>query len=429
MWHYRETLHFNMRRFRIKPNKAILLVLALLAACSSTSSSLDDNETTSSPTPSGVETTDLTTTSTSSTIPTSPLSTDIRITSTGELAPPTNCQIPSSSNQRENLYLVMSAGFPRPVSPETFQSANILVIPISTADFSFSDEDLAFAEIGVQKAFEFWTSVSYGQAELDYAVLPKKHWPQLPQVASELGFPRRTNTSDFAELANVAFDLVKASFDVSPFDNFFFALPKDSLFLSGQGIKLRNSTLSKNGIEQTGTMVGGEYLQLWEITAHELGHSWLRLWDLYKFDTLEKFMGIWEIMGGSFDAGKEPTAWSRWLSGWIADGQIRCIDNTGDSFHFIEAIENASTLPKATVIRKSQTSVVVIESRRNLGYDTAGPATIVYTVDSEKSAMEGVYRLNATLTSVGQTAKVGSLTVTLLESDEWGDLVQVTKDS
>jgi M6 family metalloprotease-like protein len=302
------------------------------------------------------------------------------------------------------------------------------VIPISTSDFSFSDEDLSFVEIGVQKAFEFWTSVSYGQAELDYAVLPKKNWPILPQVASDLGFPALSNTTDFAVLANDALDLVKVSFDVSPYDNFIFALPAQSLFLTGQSIKLRDVTLSLNGVEQTGIMVGGEYLQLWEITAHELGHSWLRLVDLYKYDTLEKFMGTWEIMGNTFGPGKELTAWSRWLSGWVADDQIRCISSTGNSIHFIEAIENASASPKATVIRISETSVVVIESRRNLGYDTGGPATIVYTVDSEKSAMEGVYRLNATLTSPGQSATIGSVNVTLLDSDELGDLVQVTRN-
>lgn len=379
--------------------------------------------------PSAVQAINSPTTSTSSTIPTSRLSGDLRITSASELAPPTDCQIPSLSLQREDRYLAESAGFPRPASPETFQSAKILVIPVSTADFLFSDEDLTYVEDAVSKAIDYWTSVSYGQASLEFSVLPREEWPILAQSSSELGFPRGSNTTDFADFANDVLDVVRSSFDVSPFDNLFFALPVQPPFEAGQALKIENSVIAKSGAEQTGLLIGGVFLPFWEIIAHELGHSWLRLEDLYRYDTFEKFMGVWDIMGGAYNAGKELTAWSRWLSGWVSDEQVRCLDSTGDSVHFIEAIEIGSTLPKATVVRVSETTVLVIESRRNMGYDTAGPATIIYTVDSENSTMEGIYRLEATLTSVGQSETADSITVTLLDSDEWGDLVQVTRDS
>lgn len=362
-------------------------------------------------------------TTTSTSIPISALSEDLRITLGTDLASIKKCQLQTKNDRPEKI----SVGFPRPVSPEVFRSTRILLIPVSMADFAFSAEDLSYAEDAVAKALEFWTAVSYDQADLTSTVLPQEHWPKLQESSTELGFPAGRDTTDFSEFANNILDRVQLSYDYSEYDILLIALPVQPPFQVAQIIELREPAISGNGFEQTASLIGSVYLALWEIVAHELGHSWLRLEDLYNYDSLEKYMGEWDIMGGHISAGNELTAWNRWLAGWITDNQIRCIDTANTSIHFIEAIEIGSDFPKAAVVRVSEDVVVVVESRRNLGFDKGGSVTVVYTVDSSKYPMEGVFRLQAELTNVGQSATVEGVSISLLETDATGDLVQVNE--
>lgn len=311
------------------------------------------------------------------------------------------------------------------MNPDVFRSTRILVIPVSMADFLFSAEDLSYTEEAVAKALDFWTSVSYEQAILTSTILPREYWPSLPEKSSELGFPAGSNTTDFSEFANDVIDGVRSSFDLSVYDIFLVALPVQPPFQVAQNVPIREPVISKNGSEQTASLIGSVYLALWEIVAHELGHSWLRLEDLYNYESLEKYMGEWDIMGGNISAGNELTAWNRWLASWIKDDQIRCIERPSNSVHFVEAVEIGSSHPKAVVIRVSEDVVVVVESRRNVGYDKGGSVTVVYTVDSSKYPWEGIFRLKAELTSIGQTTSVEGVEVALLGADEIGDLIQV----
>jgi hypothetical protein len=67
----------------------------------------------------------------------------------------------------------------------------------------------------------------------------------------------------------------------------------------------------------------------------------------------------------------------------------------------------------------------VAESRRNLGYDVSGSSVLIYTVDTSKSHGFGPYKFEGTLKEIGETLTVGSITLSLTDTDLDGDLLSL----
>ena len=123
---------------------------------------------------------------------------------------------------------------------------------------------------------------------------------------------------------------------------------------------------------------------------------------------------------------KEITSWSRWIAGWLDDSQVQCLEKQDSATLFIEPIEIASTQPKSILIRTSPNSVLVAESRRNLGYDVSGTSVLIYTVDTSNSHGFGPYKFEGTLNAIGETLTVGSISFSLADTDVDGDLVSIS---
>ena len=89
----------------------------------------------------------------------------------------------------------------------------------------------------------------------------------------------------------------------------------------------------------------------------------------------------------------EMLAWSRWQLGWLDDSQVRCIED-GDSAANVALTPIAQ--PGADVamaaVQLSSHEVIVVESRRRLGYDRSGPHPMghLWTGTAQKLAAEGV---------------------------------------
>jgi len=129
-------------------------------------------------------------------------------------------------------------------------------------------------------------------------------------------------------------------------------------------------------------------------------------------------------------------AYERWQMGWLDDEQIFC-QTEGEQTVTLSAIETIGGV-KAVMIPVSETKVVVVESRRRLGYDAnlVKEGALVYTVDTSIYSGEGAlvvypilendpYRDQSPLT-VGESFTIDGVTITVLEATNESDTVQVT---
>ena len=403
--------------------RPLLALLPILLIACSTETTTDTSPTVTPSTNSTEVATTSVVATTSTTEPTvSRLSTDRRLSSTQILDEPERCQIADITP-----YEGSSSGFPRPVDNKLLQDLRVLVVPISVRDYLFSDEDLKLAETGLTKSAEFWNSMSYGSFNLESTFLPKESWPTFDETAEQLGLISSGPMTDYQAFVEMAMTRLSEKMDTSKFDVFFVALPAVNDFLMGQAMRLGEGFISDKEIQQNAIFVGGGYLNFWEVTAHELGHVGFGLEDLYSFETQSNIFGDWDIMQMAILVpSKEITSWSRWIAGWLDNSQVQCLEKQDSATLFIEPIEVASTQPKSIVVRTSPNSVLVAESRRNLGYDISGSSVLIYTVDTSKSHGFGPYKYEGTLNAIGETLTIGSITLSLTDTDLDGDLLSLT---
>jgi hypothetical protein len=403
--------------------RPLLALLPILLIACSTETTTDTSPTVTHSTNSTEVATTSLVAATSTTEPTvSKLSTDQRLSSTQILDEPEQCQIADITP-----YEGSSSGFPRPIENKLFQDLRVLVVPISVRDYLFSDEDLKLAETGLTKSAEFWNSMSYGKFNLESTILPKESWPTFDETAEQLGLISSGPMTDYQAFVEMAMTRLSEKMDTSKFDVFFVALPAVNDFLMGQAMRLGEGFISDKEVQQNAIFVGGGYLNFWEVTAHELGHVGFGLEDLYSFETQSNIFGDWDIMQMAILVpSKEITSWSRWIAGWLEDSQIQCLEKQDSATLFIEPIEIASTQPKSIVVRTSPNSVLVAESRRNLGYDVSGSSVLIYTVDTSNRNGFGPYKFEGTLKEIGETLTVGSITLSLTDTDVDGDLLSLT---
>jgi hypothetical protein len=403
--------------------RPLLALLPILLIACSTETTTDTSPTVTPSTNSTEVATTSVVATTSTTEPTvSRLSTDQRLSSTQILDEPERCQIADITP-----YEGSSSGFPRPVDNKLLQDLRVLVVPISVRDYLFSEDDLKLAETGLTKSAEFWNSMSYGNFNLESTFLPKESWLTFDETAEQLGLISSGPMTDYQAFVEMAMTRLSEKMDTSKFDVFFVALPAVNDFLMGQAMRLGEVFISDKEIQQNAIFVGGGYLNFWEVTAHELGHVGFGLEDLYSFETQSNIFGDWDIMQMAILVpSKEITSWSRWIAGWLDDSQVQCLEKQDSATLFIEPIEVASTQPKSIVVRASPNSVLVAESRRNLGYDVSGSSVLIYTVDTSNSHGFGPYKFEGTLNAIGETLTVGSISFSLADTDVDGDLVSIS---
>ncbi|MXV89209.1 MAG: hypothetical protein F4121_09275 [Acidimicrobiia bacterium] len=146
----------------------------------------------------------------------------------------------------------------------------------------------------------------------------------------------------------------------------------------------------------------GEPFDWGDVMAHEMAHSF-GLADLYPHivDRPERpasttwayarfgLMGLdvyYPAIGdnASYVTHPEMLAWSRWQLGWLTTGQVRCVTE-GDATVVLSPVADPGDGTAMAAIPLSDTEVIVVESRRRIGYDDipwGSDGVLVYTVDS-----------------------------------------------
>ena len=178
--------------------------------------------------------------------------------------------------------------------------------------------------------------------------------------------------------------------------------------------------------------------------AHEMGHMFgmtdLRdASDPTKQDSSD--LGVFDLMNSM--VAPELLAWQRFILGILNDNQIRCTTSTFPTTHFLVPVEMITSEPKMVVIPISKYRAVIVESRRNLGYDTTlgslNEGAIVYTLDTtirygksplkiipSPTSTDATWRKDAAL-KVNESVTIWGYKITNIESGAFGDVVKVEK--
>tara|TARA_R110002110_G_scaffold415716_1_gene654150 strand:+ start:1592 stop:2938 length:1347 start_codon:yes stop_codon:yes gene_type:complete len=379
-------------------------------------------------------TTEATTTTTTTTVAPDPWTIDPRVTPATVFANPDECKIPDvtpplgpNGEELDTVYGSRS-GFPRESPIDPFEDLQLLVVPASVDDSVFVESDLAVVEEAFATVADFYLDQSYGRATVEATIVPEAAWVSLEGSAEDVGLAGGGFDTDRAGFFAAVVAAVAADVDLSSYDAVAVVTHQDPNLAFGQGF----DRIDGERARPPGMLLGGVYLPFWSIYAHELGHVWLLSEDLYYFPDLSQIMmGGWDLMENTLNQTLEINPWTRWINGWVADAQVDCITAPGSTTHAIETVSLASERTKMVVVKLSDHSVLVVDSRRDLGFgeqgwDANGDAAIVYVVDTSIRHGMGPIRWRGELRQIGESLTTDGVTITLDDADQTNDLVTVT---
>ena len=180
---------------------------------------------------------------------------------------------------------------------------------------------------------------------------------------------------------------------------------------------------------------------------HELYHAGYGLEDHYgddKKDVNTEFgLGWWSLLSPTTG---DLTIWEKWILGFILDSQVQCVTNPGSSTHWIAPSSVKTSENKTAVIKISSSKVIVLESIRPAGLyyklPKASQGVLVYTVDltvkqrdygmklvlpKNRNPNKGPFFLAEAPLRVGESVTTDGVTITVVESGTFGDVVKVEK--
>ncbi len=333
-----------------------------------------------------------------------------------------------------------TAGFPLAdwAAPST-GTLRIAVIFMDFPDAQAAHSTQEEAELGLPYMEEYLETVSYGQLDVEYAVHPE--WLRAEEgYSTYLGPTGITANALASDVSVYSAELADEHLDFSTVDTVLTVFPSTH-FGGGNA----TSTIEADGVTlvttRVNTFVRPEPVapQRWgTVAAHEMTHS-LGLLDLYPYDDSlhtrpdpppgqvwvatewgrmnmwswylaaehdPRLLHFWEYPAGHRSADyrrhlelEEMLAWSRWQLGWLSESQVNCISEPETTVTLAPVAQPGAAVAMAAVPLNAH-EMIVIESRRKLGYDAGqfyeaadtGASTtfprlitegvLVYTVDS-----------------------------------------------
>lgn len=138
-------------------------------------------------------------------------------------------------------------------------------------------------------------------------------------------------------------------------------------------------------------------------------------------------MGPYGLMGAQLT---NLLAWEKWVSGFISDSQVACVDPNSSNTIAIAASETDSGNRKMVVLPISRTNLIVIESQRAIGYNYKLPdyatGVVVYRIDLTKTNHgEGEYLLTDPSLKAGQSITVDGIIISVDVASNLYDIVSI----
>ena len=329
------------------------------------------------------------------------------------------------------------AGFPRP----EWAGRSVGTVRVAVLFVDFSDAPAAHttgeeAELGLPFMKKYLETVSYGRLDLEFE--PLHRWLRAEESYLHYIEPGAFEVGD--RIHQEAVRLADAEFDFVGFDTVMVVLP-GSFFYSGVA---RGSVSTDEGVVDNTIRINAYPLgwsgqpRPWGLVAAQKTVANFGLVDLYPYNRDRHrhppppsdqmwinhqfgLMGLWAFFSAPerdtrlryvwhYPSGwqtggyarhlhaAEMLAWSRWRLGWLDAAQVHCVTEPRTTFTLRPVAFPGEGIVMVAV-PLSETEVMVIESRRRLGYDhgnpyvvpdgprtvlpsLAGEGVLVYTVDA-----------------------------------------------
>jgi hypothetical protein len=370
--------------------------------------------------------------------------------------PKERCQIntlPFELRLETNSPRPAAVGFPRAENRFPTTRPKILVLPFEFTDAPISEGLIAATKGGLNSANNYFESISWGKAGIEFEIAPESSWIRIPQTAESLNFAKdsQKNRNSWYWFRDVlqfsspdlnleGFDIVYLVGSPSLIEWFTAIMDLTDPPIESPGGRVNRAVLITRDHSKSG------------IIAHELAHAWLSLEDLYNLIPGSKdFVGLnrFDLMGGADltqYSSNDMTIWNKNLAGWVSEEMFRCVDAAGTYEVFISANSDDNAFPKAVGVRLSATKILMIETWRTSTYNICCDETIAYVVDASRAAGSGPYRLQGAMDTPGQQLdlsdpnfittsnlnlqpneqlNLSKVSISLLESDRSGALVRV----
>jgi M6 family metalloprotease-like protein len=258
-------------------------------------------------------------------------------------------------------------------SPDRLSSTGIINVVVLFADFpdvsaSGSTEDVFSI---ISPAVEFMDDQSNGRLTLSFA--PHHKWLRMGADSGSYG-EAITTFYGHQSWIQEAIDLADAEVDFSGADAVLVVATPDAKKIP-YGPTLTGAApmfvLKADGNTMTNAVTSGgdltDHGELWY--PHEFGHS-LGLPDLYYASIPGRggFTNPYSLMDDISRTAPGYMGYSRWILDWLDDSQVECI--TANTTVALTPLA-ARAGPKLAVVRLSESSALVVEVRRAIGYDSA----------------------------------------------------------
>ena len=348
-----------------------------------------------------------------------------------------------------------TVGFPLPRwAPSAVGTVRVAVLFVDFADAAAALSTHDDAELDLPYAEEYLEAASYGRLDIEFVALHR--W-----LRAEHNLDHYLDI-DWLDIDAEAVRLADPDFDFTGHDIMMVVMPSTH-FGGGNATGAAIARTQEGTISVTARInvfPGAQPVefQWWGwIAAHELLHT-LGLVDMYPLDASRREPPLdpnWSVtdfgpMGvrvyfpsarNEYLDAREMLAWSRWQLGWIDAEQIRCVTSAEATITLSPVASDPGDATAMAAVPLSHTEVIVIESRRQIGYDTelTTEGVLVYTVDAaigsgllpvKVAGDTGNRRIDRhPLLTVGQSVTVRGYTITVDSDNGTHHTVTITKNS
>ncbi|KAI1146078.1 M6 metalloprotease [Nemania diffusa] len=334
----------------------------------------------------------------------------------------------------QNVYLSAGFGYELNCAPSVGTlSAFMIFVDFSDQSANESSPEV-LRDFFLPAAAEWYSTASYGALDLSVRADTSRFY-RMPATAASYNWERGLTAEVHERYIQDALASYNAT--IPPVDVLYIVPTANASAITYSPTFIGDVT-TRDGtyVAKKSVTFGYDGYKTWGflVLNHETGHT-MCLPDYYPYNgsATGLFIGGWDLMGLISGPSPDYFAWDKWRLGWLADSQVHCVAESGQTLHVLSPIEVAGG-KKAVVVKHNDSEALVIEVRSSTGLNTGSCATgvLLYTVSTIIETGEGPVRvLNVTPKSGGCAGdELNDATLTLDGTSsytvvEWGVKVTV----